>query len=370
MSVSVSNPSINYGESTNIIATNFNNINILPNNNIVKIEQSGYEYIITVNPILSTLYSISGTDTLGNNINKSVTVYVNVTVLINPVSTNYNSPIILNAYGSEKYLWYPSTHLNINNSSSVVCIPLKNIRYTILGTDSYNVQTTTYLEVNVNTNLTFSPNEPTIYDGNLLNLSVSYLNTYNYTDLSYEWKSNLFTGLPPDCTTYKYGESIILHPYNNISYTVSILNNGNIVTEGTVDIKVIQKPSNIIDVDIIPYRLYKDVFNRNKNGLIQKIIKYKDLTKKIIYFYYTILQLAYKMEFNNKNGIPFSIKWLTLYQIKNESNEMILSFNQQWNFFKYINQYQDSNFKYLLNTINEIYLEKPQKILITPLLSN
>jgi hypothetical protein len=74
------------------------------------------------------------------------------------------------------------------------------------------------------------------------------------------------------------------------------------------------------------------------------------------------------MEWTNKNGISFKVNWYTLYQNLNESNEMILSFYQQWNFFKYINMNQTknnntkSNFAFLLNCVNEIYLEHPQKI--------
>ena len=73
------------------------------------------------------------------------------------------------------------------------------------------------------------------------------------------------------------------------------------------------------------------------------------------------------MEFTVKNGISFKVPWQTVYQIVNESNGMILSFKQQWKFFGYINSNAQSNFKFLLNTLNEIYLSKPQKIYITPI---
>jgi hypothetical protein len=74
------------------------------------------------------------------------------------------------------------------------------------------------------------------------------------------------------------------------------------------------------------------------------------------------------MEWTNKNGIAFKIKWLTNYQIYNDAIEMVISFKQQWNFFKYINNnqkrqnYTKSNFAFLLNTVNAIYLEHPQQI--------
>jgi hypothetical protein len=367
MSVTTLNPSINYGETTEIIATNFNNISITPNNSVVNIVQSGYNYIITVNPTLTTLYYINGNDDFGNKLNLSTTVYVNVTVLTNLVTTTYNDPISLTAYGSSSYLWTPNEYISDNTESTVLCIPSDNITYTIYGTDIYGTLSSVNLTVNIDTNLIFTPSNPTVYDGNLLNVSVKYDNP-NISNISYTWKSNLFNGMPPNCTTLKDSSSIELHPYKNVSYTVNAYSNNILLTSGNVSINVIPKPSNIIDVDIIPYKISKSVFSRNRKELIKELKTYKVLSYKIIDFYYTTLQTAYRMEFTDKYGIPFAVKWNTLYQIKNKSNEMILSFEQQWKFFQYINQNVTlSNFKFLLNTINEIYLEIPQKIQLVPL---
>jgi hypothetical protein len=371
MSVSVINQSINYGDNAQIIVTDYNSINVSPLESVVSIVESGYDFIITVNPKQTTLYLIDGFDILGNSLNLSATIYVNVTIITNPITTNYNTAVNLDAFGSNKYLWYPSTYLNVNNSESVICTPLENITYTILGTDTYGVQSTTNLMVNVNTFMTFNPIKPEIFDGNLLNISVNYNNPNFLMDsnlIEYKWISYLFTGLPQKCIYSKNGETITLHPYQTTSYTVNAYYNNNIISSDKIEINVIEKPSKIIDVDIIPYRLKDAVFSKNKKELIALLLKYKQLSKKIIDFYYTTLQTAYRMEFTNKSGIPFKVKWITLYQIKNKSNEMILSFNQQWRFFQYINNLlYDSNFKYLLNTVNELFLEKPQKILVVPL---
>ena len=368
MSVEALNPSLNYGENTEIIVKDVLNITITPSNSVINIVQSGYEYIITVSPNQTTLYNITGTNAFGNIINLNVTVYVNITVLNNNVETDYNTPIELNSFGSFIYHWYPSTYLNTTNSSSVVSMPLENITYYVEGTDQFNTVSRTYINVTVNSKLLFTPSKPVIYDGNLLNLSVSYDNTQE-NNIIYTWKSELFNGLPPNCINLLYGNEIVLHPYNSISYTVNAYDNetGYLITSGKIFINVILKPSNIIDVDILPYSIYKYVIERNRNELIKILKINKILSKKIIDFYYTTLQSAYRMEWTVKNGIPYKVKWKTLYQIMNKSNEMILNFEQQWKFFQYINQYNNSNFKYLLNIINEIYLSKPQKIYITPL---
>lgn len=371
MSVSVTTPAINYGDQSQILAAGYDTITVSPSDSVISIEQSGYDYIVTVNPLVSTLYLIDGFDVLGNALNLSGTVYVNTTVINSTVNTDYNTSINLEAYGSTKYLWYPSTYLTSNNSSIVECTPLANITYTILGTDNFGVQSTTYLTVDVNTFLTFNPPKPEVFDGNILNISVSYNNPnfpINPNLINYKWTSYLFIGFPQQCIYSKDGEAILLHPYNTTSYTVSAYYNNSIISSAVIDVVVIPKPSSIIDIDIIPYKLKDAVLKKNKEELIILLKKNKELSRKIIDFYYTTLQSAYRMEWTNKNGIPFKVKWLTLYQTKNKSNEMILSFEQQWRLFQYINNLlYNSNFKYLLNTVNEIYLEKPQKILVVPL---
>lgn len=372
MSASAVLESINYGDTTELIVDGFATINVYPITSVISTVQNGNQYIITVKPILSTLYIITGVDSLGNQLEASATVYVNVTVINSIVNTNYDIPITLNAYGSLSYTWYPIEYLNITTGSTVISTPLKDITYTIQGTDPFGIVSITYLTITVNTFMVFTPSEPTVYDGNLLKISVEYINPYIFlssNNINYTWTSNLMTGLPKNCTTSKYGSEITLHPYNSVYYTVNAYNsfNGFLLSSAVIYIKVIPKPSNLIDIDIIPTKLKKAVFNRNQKELIQLVSYYKVLSKKIIDFYYTTLQTAYRYEFTDKNGIPFKIKWMTIYQEKNDANEMILSFEQQWKFFQYINQYENGNFKYLLNTINQVYLEKPQKIRIMPL---
>ena len=372
MSFIVTNPSIKLGLTSTIIISNLYNVYFLPDSSIINIELTANgTYTALVKPLSSTIYYIFGYNQSNQITNLNATVYVNVTPDQSNITVNYNNSVTLNVSGSNTYLWYPNTYLNTNTGSSVICTPLKDITYTIIGTDKFLTISSTSIKVNVNTGLTFTPSNPTVYDGNLLKVSVE-----SETILDYTWESNLFNNLSPYCVTYKYGNSITIHPYNSVFYTVNGYQNGNLITSGTVNINVITKPSNIIDVDILPYKLSNIILNRNTIELKKELVKDKILSKKIINFYYNTLQTAYRMEWTNKNGIPFKINWETIYQIVNESNSMILSFEQQWNFFKYINSNQTingntlSNFAYLLNNINEIYLEYPQKIYITPLMAN
>jgi len=430
MSITISNTSINYGGTSSITINDLLNVSITPYDSVINTEYNGTSTVIyALKPTISTLYYIIGYNTLNNKINLNTTIYVNVTLLNNIIEIPYNTSQQINVYGSSSYLWSPSLYLDNNNSSSVICTPLENIIYTIIGKDPFNTVSRIYLKIVVNNGLVFTPSNPTVYDGNLLNLSVYYNpnnnisnsgnisyvldnynvyeedNTNNYiwtflngvatlsvisnnelnetntntitdrSNITYVWKLKLFDTLPPNCVYYKYGNTIKLHPYSTQEYNVTVYQNNNILTSGNIKINVIEKPMNIIDIDIIPYIFYQSVINRNKKSLIKLLNENQELTNKIIKFYYTTLQTAYRMEWTNKSGISCPIKWTTFYQIINESNEMILNFNQQWNFFQYINYHKTknnitkSNFAYLLNIINEIYLEYPQKIGIYPLLS-
>ena len=405
MSLVSKTSSIKYGESSIITVYDLSNVLVQPMDSVSNIEVTAGSVIITVIPQISTIYYISGYNAFQQQINLNETIYVNITIMYenHEISTDFNTIVELNVFGSSSYKWFPETYLNQTTGNSVLCTPSKNIRYSVMGTDPFNSVSRTYIDVKVNTNIIFTPsNNITIYDGNLLNLSGYYITQYNenpvrinignykqYPDenivldseqyleqlnnsqnYTYQWLSNFYNGLPSNCCKYQYGEELVLHPYKTIEYTLTIINNSNreIISYDTVKINVVSKPSHIIDVDILPYSIYKLVINRNKTQLSKELLQNKQLSKKIIYFYYTILQTAYRMEWTNKNGIPFVVQWQTLYQITNKSNEMILSFEQQWKFFQYINNSRrsqketSSNFAYLMNVINSIYLEHPQKV--------
>ena len=383
MSITVSNTSIYYGETSTITIVDLINVTVNPSNSVIEIVPEGNNYIATVKPNESTLYYITGYNAFQAIINLSETVYVKTTVSENIVYTDYNYPLELDAYGVSTYSWYPSTYLDQTSGSSVTCTPLQNIRYTIIGLDNFLTTTRNYIEVIINSGLTFTPENPTVYSGNLLNLSVAFTGDSNITNslffdgenvnvssnsLTYNWKKSLFNGLPSNCVDLKYGDSITLHPYESQEYTVNAYNNGTLLTSGNIKINVVQKPTNIIDIDILPYEYYNLIITRNRKELTAELIKNKILSQKIIKFYYNTLITAYRMEWTNKNGIPTTVNWTTLYQISNKSNVMILTFEQQWRFFQYINYNQRrndqtlSNFAFLLNIVNSIYLEHPQKI--------
>jgi hypothetical protein len=388
MSVILGSTNINYGETTTITVNGLNNITVIPENLVISTETTLTGIIATVEPGISTIFYINGYDNLMNLISFNETIYVNVTSQIGSYSpdfidivksntyytVNYNTPITLTVEGSISYKWYPITYLNTTTGPSVISTPLKDIVYTVYGTDPFNVTSATKISITVNTYMVFTPSKPVVYDGNLLNLSVIYNNSNAINPLiTYTWKSSMFSSLPNNCVNLLYGDSIELHPYQNQEYIVSAYQSNQLISSAPILITVIQKPPNIIDVDIIPLQIFDLVISRNSKALTNALVKNKNLSKKIINFYYNVLITAYRYEFTNKNGISYKVPWYCYYQKVNKSNEMIISFNQQWNFFKYINNNQTragnsaSNFAFLLNHVNKIYLEHPQKIYITPL---
>lgn len=369
MDISSSNSSIIYGQTTTITVTGITSLSVTPTESVINEEFINNQYIVTLQPLESTLYYISGYDSADNLITVTETIYVNVLVSSQNSNntTNYNTPINLNAFGSNTYTWYPNIYLNQTTGSSVICTPIKNITYIITGTDIFDTISTATLDIIVNSNLIFNPSEPIVYEGNLINISVN-LNENNNDNINYTWRSTLTNYLPVSCANLKYGPSITLNPYQNLTYIVNAYSNNELITEGSIKINILPKPMYVIDYDILPVRLSNLIINRNAKELKKELIKDKILSKSIIDFYYTTLQTAYRMEWTNKNGQTIKVKWVTLYQIANEINGMLLGFEQQWKFFQYINNNQTrngqtrSNFAFLLNNINQIYLEYPQKI--------
>ena len=369
MNIISSNSSIIYGQTTTITVTGITSVSVTPTDSVINEEFINNQYIFTLQPLESTLYYVSGYDSDYNLVIANETIYVNILVSSQNSNntTNYNTPLNLNAFGSNIYTWYPNTYLNQTTGSSVICQPIKNITYTITGTDIFNTISEATLDIIVNTNLIFNPSEPTVYEGNLIKVNVS-LGENSNDNINYTWRSTLTNYLPVSCANLKYGSSITLNPYQKLTYIVNAYSNNELITEGSIKINIVPKPMYVIDYEILPIRLNNLIINRNTKELKKELIKDKILSKRIIDFYYTTLQSAYRMEWTNKNGQTFKVKWVTVYQIANEIDGMLLGFEQQWKFFQYINNNQTrngqtrSNFAFLLNNINQIYLEYPQKI--------
>ena len=215
--------------------------------------------------------------------------------------------------------------------------------------------------------ITFDPENPVVYQGNVIIITI----TNPDEKLTYEWKpyNRIFLD---DSYVQNYGISFRLIPYKTQTFIVNgVTSNGTILAFSQITINAIEKPSYLLDNDLLPNEYYDIIINRNTKELRKKLIENKILSQKIIRFYYNQILTAYRFQWNNKNGIQYKMPWLTYIQVNNSSNEVVISFTEQWKLFQYIhtnqqrNGYTKSNFAYLINIVNSIYLQHPQKIYIT-----
>jgi hypothetical protein len=212
--------------------------------------------------------------------------------------------------------------------------------------------------------ITFDPLIPVVYQGNVIIITI----TNPDPTLTYEWKpyNRIFLD---DSYVQNYGISFRLIPYKTQTFIVNgVDSNNDVLAFSQITIKAIEKPNYLLDNDLLPNEYYDIIINRNTKELTRKLIENKILSQKIIRFYYNQILNAYRFQWTNKNGTQYKMPWLTYIQVNNNSNEVVISFTEQWKLFQYIhmnqqrNGYTKSNFAYLINIVNSIYLQKPQKI--------
>lgn len=382
--VNVSKRIINYNDTSTISLYNFKNFQVLsePNDLSLNIKKINNNYtLITVKPKTTTRYIIYGLDYNNNIAEFDENIQVNIALNYNNVfyykqiiiNVQYNSINTINLFGAYSYQITPNTFLTTSTQNAlndtITIQPLTSINYKIVGTDYFSNNSTIYIAVNVQYDFIFSPAEPTIYEGNKIEISAVQIGSKTST-LNYVWIPTTSKYLPPEQAGIKYGQNITLISYKSLEFIVDGFINDELVATNNIKINVIPKPSSVIDVDILPISLYTAIMSRNSKQLKELLIKDPILSKKIINFYYTTLQTAYRLEWTNKNGGNTLINWYSVYQQMNDTSPMILTFYQQWNFFQYIQLHQTrknitpSNFAFLLNNVNQIYLEHPQQIYI------
>lgn len=214
--------------------------------------------------------------------------------------------------------------------------------------------------------ITFDPPNPIAFQGNISLTTISNPDP----SLTYEWKPFNRKYLD-DSYVQGYGLSFSVVLYQTATFIVNGVDiNNNIIITTNITFTILEKPPHLLDIDILPYSLYELVMARETKALTRFLIENKKLSMTIIKFYYNQILTAYRFQWTDKNGTDYKIPWQTYQQAVNTPNSpyYILTFTNQWRLFQYINQNQirnretRSNFAYLLNIINSIYLEKPQKI--------
>jgi len=158
-------------------------------------------------PIVSSVYTLTGTDANGCNNTATVTVTVNPLPVIiasaNPPSVCPGNSTVLTGSGGVTYVWSGGI------TNGVPFIPLGNSSYTVTGTDANGCTNTSSVTVTLNQNIpiTIIPTDPLICIGDSVQLTASGA-------LNYTWANT------PGLNTYT-GSSVWAYPVLSSTYTVT-----------------------------------------------------------------------------------------------------------------------------------------------------
>jgi hypothetical protein len=127
---------------------------------------------VTANPVVTTTYTVTGTNSAGcsNTTTVEVIVHPKPTVTVSPDVTICNgSSATLTAAGAVTYTWTPTTGLSPTSGASVTASPTVTRTYTVTGTDANGCTNTATVTVTVNPRpVMTSANSRTICSGTTL----------------------------------------------------------------------------------------------------------------------------------------------------------------------------------------------------------
>jgi gliding motility-associated-like protein len=185
---------------------------------------------LAFNPVVSTTYTVTGTD--ANNCSNTNSIAVTANPLPNVNSTPavatvcFGQSITLNGSGASTFSWSPSTGLNQTTGSSVIANPASTITYTVTGTDANGCSNTNTKLVTVNAlpTLGVNPINPSICLNQNVNLTANGANTYSWSPglgLNQTTGATVNAG-PTVTTTYTVTGTDVNGCSNTISNTVNI----------------------------------------------------------------------------------------------------------------------------------------------------
>ncbi len=182
---------------------------------------------ISVNPSSSTVYTVTGTNTLGC----TNTQTVNLTVNANPtLGVSLGSPTIcygqttsLSATGAVTYTWYPV----LLSGASISVTPAVNTTYTVTGTNNLGCTDTQTSSIIVNPNPTVIP---FCSDSIICNGESTAINTAGA--VSYTWLPGFISG-----------SSVSVSPVSSTIYTVTGTNSFGCTSINTLPIYVSPTPT-------------------------------------------------------------------------------------------------------------------------------
>ncbi|MEI6021448.1 MAG: LamG-like jellyroll fold domain-containing protein, partial [Bacteroidota bacterium] len=131
------------GKSTTITASGANTYTWLPSTIL--------NNVAVLNPSISTIYTVNGTNSQGCIANQTINIRVNPNPTLNVASNNIDickgNSTILNASGANNYSWSPV----VSTSNSVLVNPTQTTTYNVIGTNTNNCSSAASIVINVNT---------------------------------------------------------------------------------------------------------------------------------------------------------------------------------------------------------------------------
>ncbi len=229
LNISVSNPSICLGTSTNISVDGALNYKWSP---AVGLNTTTGVTVIA-NPVTTSSYSVTGTDLNGCTDTSAVTVEV----LPNPVIKIESSvstlcsgqSATLQASGASVYEWSPLTGLNVSTGDNIIASPATEQTYTVTGTNSSGCSGAASIILNVHPN-------PVVTVSKGADICIGSSASLNATgDGSFSW-------FPDASLTYPFIPNPTASPSVTTTYTVSVTNTIGCVSSDSVIVTVHHKP--------------------------------------------------------------------------------------------------------------------------------
>ncbi len=139
---------------------------------------------VTVAPLTTTIYTVSGTNLGGCTSSQTVQLVVdNPTITVSPLSSSIciGQPATISASGATSYTWSPVA----SNASSIVVTPTITTTYTLQSTDGVcNSTNTVIVTVNPLPTVTAVSNYTAICDGGSATLTASGASTYTWNPVA------------------------------------------------------------------------------------------------------------------------------------------------------------------------------------------
>ncbi|MDP1802161.1 MAG: gliding motility-associated C-terminal domain-containing protein [Bacteroidota bacterium] len=163
---------------------------------------------VIANPLVTTVYSITGMDASGCLKTNTITLVVNPQPTLAATSNTmcFGTNALLTVNGAVSYTWTPAGTLSSANGATVTATPPANTIYTVTGESNKGCLNTTTASVLVNPLPVLSTSNYTICYGKSTNVSVSGANNYTWT--------------PPSALSATNLPNVIANPLLTTTYSV------------------------------------------------------------------------------------------------------------------------------------------------------